>query len=366
MKNKGPLFIVPWRCTFACDSNCVHCETAGKTAVADEVDAAGARKIVEEISDFGATFLGITGGQPFLRKDLFETIAHAKELGLTSSIVTDGRQMDEKALQEIVKNKVRISISIDGAKKINDAIRGKGAYEAAISAIERLAPEKLLDCLVYTFANVGEATNANEEDMRHVIDLARKYGARWVVFHGFIPYSADKKSLETDLSPKQYEWVCNKLYDLTLEYDGKPEINVYIPFYARVAKQRGMKNFDEWYNNFFLGRCFFGKFFTVAENGDAVPCSYNDVYRLGNVKNKPLKEIWDDMQKSEFFAKARNKNNIKGKCGVCEYLELCGGCRTAALFYTGDILGSDVRCAHIPAALKRKKQLKQKQIQPSH
>ena len=77
MKNKGPLFIVPWRCTFACDSNCVHCTSAGKPAVTDEVDTAGAIKIVDEVHDFGASFFGITGGQPFLRKDLFEVIAYA-------------------------------------------------------------------------------------------------------------------------------------------------------------------------------------------------------------------------------------------------------------------------------------------------
>lgn len=355
MKEKGPVFIVPWRCTFQCDSNCVHCESAGKPAAADELDTAAALKMVDQISDFGASFFGITGGQPFLRKDLFQVIAHARKVGLNISIITDGRQMDKKAVENIVKYQVKISVSIDGSEKTNDAIRGKGAYAASISAIKKLSEEKLLNCLVYTFANAGSVTNANAEDMRHVLDLARKYDARWVVFHGMIPYSKDKNTLKADLTPKQYEWVCNQLYDLTLEYNGTPGINVYIPFYARVAKQRGMPDFDQWYNNFFLGRCFFGKFFTVAENGDAIPCSYNDAYRLGNVKDKSLKEIWDGMQSSEFFAKVKDKTNIKGKCGVCEYRELCGGCRSAALYYTGDILGSDPRCGYIPAVLKKKK-----------
>ena len=355
MKPKGPLFIVPWRCTFACGSNCVHCTSAGKPAVADEVDTSTAKKIVDEVYDFGATFFGITGGQPFFRKDLLEVISHARNLGLSASIITDGRLMDQKTFEDIVKNQVRISISIDGAEKTNDAIRGSGAYAAAVSAIEKFSREKLLDCLVYTFANADNSvTNVNEDDMRHVIDLAHKYGARWVVFHGFIPYSNDKKSLQADPTPKQYEWLCNKLYDLTLEYKGKPEINIYLPFYARVAKQRGMKDFDNWYNNFFLGRCAFGKFFSIAENGDAMPCSYNDIYRIGNVKEKSLKEIWADMQNSEFFSKVRDKSNIKGKCGICEYRNICGGCRTTALFYTGDILGSDPRCAYIPKALKKK------------
>ena len=157
MKNKGPLFIVPWRCTFACDSNCVHCTSAGKPAVADEVDTAGAKKIVDQVYDFGASFFGITGGQPFLRKDLFEVIGYARKLGLNTSIITDGRFMDQKAFKNIVKNQTKISVSIDGAEKTNDAIRGKGAYAAAVSAIEKFSQEKLLNCLVYTFANAGDS-----------------------------------------------------------------------------------------------------------------------------------------------------------------------------------------------------------------
>lgn len=197
---------MPWRCTYACDSKCVHCISAGKKAVPDEINTEDAKKIVDQACDFGASFFGITGGQPFLRKDLFEVLDYATKLGLNTSIITDGRLLDDKAFEKIVKNQTKISISIDGAKKTNDAIRGKGAYAAAASAIERFSREKLLNCLVYTFANAGEATNVNETDMVHVLDLAKKYDARWVVFHGFIPYSNDKASLKADPTPQQYEW----------------------------------------------------------------------------------------------------------------------------------------------------------------
>jgi AdoMet-dependent heme synthase len=355
LTSKGPLLIVPWRCTFQCESSCVHCISAGKSAAPDELNTNDAKKIVDQVSAFGASFFGITGGQPFLRKDLFEILDYATEKGLSTSIITDGRLLDEEKFQKIVKNQTKISISIDGGEKTNDVIRGKGAYAAALAAIERFSTEKLLNCLVYTFANASEVTNVNEADMRHVLDLAKKYDARWVVFHGMIPYSKDKSTLKADPTPEQYEWICNKLYDLTAEYKGKPGINIYIPFYARVAKQRGMPDFENWYNNFFLGRCFFGKFMSVAENGDVIPCSYNDAFRIGNIKGKSLKAIWDEMQSSEFFNKAKDKTNIKGKCGVCEYKELCGGCRSSALFYTGDILGSDPRCVYVPKVLKKAK-----------
>ena len=353
MAGKGPLFIVPWRCTFACDYNCVHCVSAGKPAVPDELSTADAKKLVDRIHDFGATFLGITGGEPFLRKDLFEVVQYAKQVGLNVSIITDGHLVDDKVVKNLIRNEMRVSISIDGSEEVNDRIRCKGAYQSAIALARNLSRTGLLDCLVYTFANLGNnVTNVTEADFRHVNDLAAAYGARWVVYHGLVPFTSDKNCLAADPSPPQYEWALNKLYDLSLESKGKPHVNVYVPFYARIAKQRGLSNFDDWYNNFFLGKCWFGRFMSVAENGDAIPCSYNDVYRFGNVKEKSLGQIWDSLQSSEFFAKARDKTNIKGKCGVCEYKEVCGGCRTAALFYTGNLLDSDPRCSYVPRALR--------------
>ena len=354
MTGKGQLFIVPWRCTFACDYNCAHCTSAQKHAAPDELGTADAKKLVDRIHDFGATFLGITGGEPFLRKDLFEIVEYGKQLGLSVSIITDGRLADSDVVRNLVKNEVRVSISLDGAEEVNDRVRGIGAYRSAITLASELSGTGLLDCLVYTFANLqNRISNVTEADFRHVNDLAAAHGARWVVYHGLVPYSSDKGCLGSDPSPAQYEWALNKLYDLSLEYKNKPYVNVYVPFYARIARQRGLTNFDDWYNNFFLGKCWFGRFMSVAENGDAIPCSYNDVYRLGNIKDKSLGQIWEGLQSSEFFAKARDKANIKGKCGICEYKGICGGCRTAALFYTGDLLESDPRCAYIPATLRR-------------
>ncbi len=355
MQKKGPLYIVPWRCTFACGFNCAHCTSAGKPVAPDEISTQEAIKLVDQAYELGASFFGITGGEALLRKDLFDVLSYARKIGMNTSIITDGRLLDDKAYENIVKNETKISVSIDGSETTNDAVRGKGAYAASVKAIERLSKEKLLNCLVYTLANVNDQiTNVTEKDFTDVMDLAATYGARWVIFHGMIPYSKDPKDLKAAPTPAQYEWAWNKLYDLRIEYKGKPDINIYYPTYARVAKQRGIADWDNWFNHFFLGRCFFGKFMSIAENGDAIPCSYNDVYRFGNIKTQSLQSIWEGMQKNEFFAKVRDKNNLKGKCGVCEYREICGGCRTSALFYTGDILGPDPQCAYIPKVLREK------------
>jgi len=112
-------------------------------------------RIVDEIYDFGASWFGISGGEPLLRKDLFEIIGHAREIGLDLSLITNGAFVEGKIFDSLVRNEVRVSVSIDGTEEANDALRGKGAYAKAVSAMEKLSKEGLLDCLVATFANVN-------------------------------------------------------------------------------------------------------------------------------------------------------------------------------------------------------------------
>ncbi|PVX26914.1 MAG: hypothetical protein CW716_04980, partial [Candidatus Bathyarchaeum sp.] len=212
----------------------------------------------------------------------------------------------------------------------------------------------LLDCLVATLANVdSQRNNVNAKDMEHIVKIAEAKGARWVVIHGYVPFNNSKEHLSHNPSPQQYERIWNDVYDLSMKYKGKPDVNVYCPFYARVAKQRGMPNFDDWFKNFFLGKCAIaGKYMSVIENGDIIPCSFNDHIRLGNIQDKSLKQTWSELQTSELTQKLRDKNNLKGKCKVCEYNEICGGCRTRAQMYTGDIFESDPSCAYIPKSLR--------------
>ena len=356
MRRKGPLFILPWRCTQACTSSCLHCGFASNPPAPDALGTEEVMHVVDEIYDFGASYFGLGGGEPLLRKDLPEIIGYAKKTGLNVSLITNGYFLDGKIFDNLVRHGVRVSISVDGTEEINDAIRGKGAYAKAISAMKKTSRAGLLDCLVTTLANVDSTlTNVTSQNIEHVIKLAEEHGARWVVIHGFIPFNPTKEHLAKAPSPKQYEEIWNKVYYLRQKYNGKPEVNVYCPFFARVAKQRDMPDFDYWFNNVFLGKCSIaGKYMSVIENGDVIPCSFNDRYRLGNVQNKTLKQIWDELQTSELSLKLRDRRNLKGKCSVCEYREICGGCRTRAEMYTGDLFASDPACAYVPKLLREK------------
>jgi len=183
--------------------------------------------------------------------------------------------------------------------------------------------------------------------------VGHEYDANRVVYHNYVPVGRAEEHLELAPTPQQYEVVLNRIYDLMQEYNGKLGINVYCPFFARIAKERGMPDFDYWFNNVFLGQCFIGgRYIGLLENGDSRPCGFNEGYRMGNIRDKSMKEIWTDMQTSELTHKLRDRSNLKGKCGVCEYREICGGCRTRAEIYTGDLFASDPACAYIPKILR--------------
>ena len=111
---------------------------------------------------------------------------------------------------------------------------------------------------------------------------------------------------------------------------------------------------------------------SVIENGDVIPCSFNDHIRLGNVQDKSLNQIWDELQTSELTVKLKDRSNLKGKCGVCEYNSICGGCRARAYGVTtdqmdfcgalheptemkGDYLAEDPWCVYQPKGLAHKK-----------
>ncbi|MEM2953370.1 MAG: radical SAM protein, partial [Candidatus Bathyarchaeia archaeon] len=108
MERGGPLYIIPWRCTFTCDSGCVHCASADKPPMTDEMSTANALRMIDQVYAFGTQWLGISGGEPFLREDLFEIVGYARKIGLNVSIITGGRHFNDEKFEAVVKNEVRV------------------------------------------------------------------------------------------------------------------------------------------------------------------------------------------------------------------------------------------------------------------
>jgi radical SAM protein with 4Fe4S-binding SPASM domain len=352
-KVEGPLLVTSWRGTGACNYSCVYCNVdANMNPSPYELDTEWGLRLVDQIYEFGSQWFGLKGGEPLLRKDLFELIAYAKSLGLGVVLLTNGYYVDGEILDNLIKYNVYTSISIDGSEKTNDLLRGAGTYKTALSAIQKLSKAGILNGLS------AAITSVNYKDLDHVVDLAEEYGARFVWFNHLVPAGRAKNNLNLEPSPEQYEWALNHIYDLSQKtYTKKFKFHVHCPFYARIFKERNPENFWEWYNHDFAGKCIyflFGGYISVLENGDVIPQFYSTDLKIGNIKEKSLKELWDEVQKSDFYRRLKNPNNLKGKCGACEYREICGGCRTRAYAHTGDWFESDPACAYIPKALRKK------------
>ena len=346
-----------WRTTGACNAHCAYCnvDATGKHAER-ELTTKEALHLVDEVHNFGVKWFGLKGGEPLLREDIFEIVGYAKSLGLNVCLLTNGCFVDGKIYDNLVKNQVWTSVSIDGPEEINDVLRGKGSYKKALAAIQKLSKGKILNGLA------AAITSVNYKHLDHVCELADIYHANFVWFNHLVPSGRAKETIDLTPTPKQYEWVLNHIWDLSLKYEGKFDIHVHCPHYARVVKMRNPPNFEKWYERKFHGKCTyfaFGGYISVTENGNLIPCFYSDLrpsepMRLGNIRQNSLKQVWEDMKKSSYYSSFRNRNVLKGKCGVCEYRDICGGCRNRAYALTGDIYESDPACVYVPESLRKK------------
>lgn len=351
-RSRGPLLITSWRATRACNLNCLYCNVEAKMEPApDELTTKETLMLVDQIYEFGSEWFGLKGGEPLARKDVFEPISYARSLGLNICLLTNGWFVDGEIYRNLVRNEVFTSISIDGSEEANDALRGKGSYKAAISAIKKLSDAGILNGLSMAIT----ALNLNEAE--HIIALAEEYGAKFVWFNHLLPCGRARTKLQLEPTPEQYELFLNHLYDLLNKtYRRKFDFHIHCPFFARIYKERNPEGFDDWFQNEFTGKCIyflFGGYLSVLENGDVIPCFYSEGLKIGSIREKTLKQLWSEVQNMEFYKRIKDPNNLKGKCGVCEYKDICGGCRTRAYAHTGDYFESDPACAYMPGGLPK-------------
>ena len=142
-----------------------------------ELTTQEALALVDKVYDFGVSWFGLKGGEPLLRKDIFEIVAYAKGKGLNVCLLTNGCFVDGEIYDNLVKHNVWGSVSIDGPEEINDQLRGKGSYQKALAAIQKLSEGKILNGLA------AAITSVNYQHLDHVCELAEKYHANFVWFN---------------------------------------------------------------------------------------------------------------------------------------------------------------------------------------
>ncbi len=355
MHRRGQLFqanlrLVAWELTRSCNLACVHCRAAAQDRPYEgELSEAECRKVMDQIAEVAKPIVILTGGEPLLRPDVFDLARYGSELGFRMTMATNGTLLTRQVVQRIIDSGIqRISVSLDGAgAESHDAFRKvQGAFEGALRGIA-FAREAKLDFQINT-----TITDANIEEFPKIHELAVSLGA--VAHHIFmlVPMGRGKDLAEEGISAEKYEKALHWFY----ERRDKAPIQLKAtcaPHYYRILRQRAKSegkeiNFQTFGLDGVTRGCLGGSSFAfISHVGQVQPCGYLEV-DSGNVREEPFNQIWEN---SPVFRNLRDLKRYEGKCGKCEYIGVCGGCRARAYEATGNYLAEEPLCLYRPRSI---------------
>jgi radical SAM protein with 4Fe4S-binding SPASM domain len=346
-------FLVVWDFTHKCNLSCKHCYSNSGVTRETELTTEEALEVVDQLADFGVIALAFSGGEPLSRKDFFEVASHAAKRGLYVSVATNGTLLTKENVKKLKQAKINyVEVSIDGATaETHDSFRGvPSAFDKAVAGLKNCVEADLCACIATT------ATKSNLAEMPGILDLAEEIGAERFTYFNFIPTGRGKDHYDQDLSPEEREKLMLYLLD-RMSKGYKVTILTTAPQLARVALQCQGPG-DEATMSMahmqtvkvskkavpladFIGGCGAGRpYCSLSPQGDVHPCVFLPI-NVGNLKKKKFGDVWLN---SELFNALRNRDNLKGACGKCDYKYICGGCRARANAYKNDIMASDVGC----------------------
>ncbi len=359
---KPMLRLLFWESTIRCNLTCAHCRRLeADDAAFKDMSTSQARTLISQLSDIGDSqpmrpVMVFSGGEPLCREDIFELVATAKEAQLHCALATNGTLIDDKIANRIKESGVeRCSISLDGATaETHDKLRQlEGAFDKAVAGTRRLREAGVPFQINMTL------TKHNAHQLDDLYALAKSLGAVAVHLFMLVPVGCGETLVETDmLTPAEYE---EKMLDIC-RLDERGEIQMKVtcgPHYERVTRQQGLHKARQAHPHAHgsapgqmrpghggssrgclagLGVVF------VSHEGEVFPCGYLPV-KCGNVLATHLKDIW---RQSPDLAKMRDSSKLEGKCGLCGYRNVCGGCRARAFAGTGNYMAEEPFCVYTP------------------
>ena len=346
-RKRSTLRLVAWETTRNCNLSCVHCRASATNGpYKGELDTKACFKLLDQIALVDDPIIILTGGEPLLRPDIFDIARYGTDKGLRRVMAPNGTLVTKEAVAKMIAAGIqRISISLDGAtRESHDKFRGTdGAFDGALNGI-RMAREAGLEFQINT-----TVTKTNIDQMPLIQDLAVELGA--VAHHIFllVPTGRGKYIVDQEISSTEYEETLNWFYD---QRDKSPlQLKATCaPHYYRILRQRAKKEgktvtFQSHGLDAVTRGCLGGTGFCfISHTGIVQPCGFLDV-PCGDVTTESFADIWHH---SKVFLALRDYDNLKRKCGGCEYKAVCGGCRARAFEATGDYLAEEPLCSYQP------------------
>lgn len=325
--------IAQWDVNDECNLNCKHCRVLEKNSKDGQLSLKQSKALLSELYYCGITKLNLSGGEPFLRKDIFDILDYAKKFE-DIVITTNCTLLDKEKCAKLSQYpNVRLSISLDGMEEIHDEFRGKkGTFQKVIKTFPLLKENGIRFSIRFTLSK------DTIKDAKKVLKLVAENGAeefntRRVILTG----NAHKELL---ISNEEYKNIIKELIadckKLNIKFrTGDPLL---IPLFPEIF---GIDIKSDDIKQYYAGCEAGDEIIYIDYKGNVGACSYIPIF-ADNIKDKSLDKI---LTKNKLFTTLQHyKENLKGKCEKCTYKMICGGCRATALSLKNSLLEEDPLC----------------------
>ena len=345
---------VHWELTFRCNMRCIFCyDESGEVPASNELSTEEAKGIIDQCSDADVYQMTFGGGEPFLRKDLLDILAHVKEKKMWVYLITNATRITPEVageLAEILDPMFdKVQVSIDGScAEVHERQRGvKGSFRRTLDGIKALLDTGGISVLTNTVV-----TKLNLEDIPNIIEFCKELkvsGSRFLKVHplgrGREIFDEIGLSNEESLKLNRYVWKMHK--DLAGKFHIADSGVTAFPMNLPESRSKVQKDFTKDPLSY---ACAAGtSTLAIGPEGQVVPCSYfyaHPGYVMGNLREESLMDIWNDLERWKDF---RERLDVTGKCRECGYLHLCkGGCRALSLEVFDDVRAPDPSCFYEP------------------
>ena len=343
--NPPELSLLAINLTRRCNLACEHCYLDASTLKEGAHDELSTQEVCALLDDVAAmdhgTMVVLTGGEPLARADIEAIVQHGAQRGLAMVMGSNGALLTRPRVRSLMQaGLMGVGISVDSLDPdYHDRFRGQtGSWKQTMRGIEHCREAGLSFQLHFSI------TDGNHHELQEMIDFARLSGAR--VLNIFFLVCTGRGESFSDISPLRYEQSLKKIVRAQARYEDLIIRPRCAPHYKRIAHQLNPEN----PLNRISGRegdgCIAGIHYArVSANGDVTACPYIEA-ATGNIRNTRFSTLWHN---SLEFDQLRNPL-LGGRCGQCEYRQLCGGCRARPLAAGAGLMDEDAFCTHVPRA----------------
>ncbi len=331
-----------WEVTSACNLSCIHCHASGGKPSPDQMNTEEARRFIEDLAQVDEfRMLVYTGGEPTVRPDIMNLLAHSKAVGFQNVIATNATLIDDNMARELRRNGVvgaAVSLDAPTAQTHNFVRNSPTAYELAMRGIRAVTKAGMLLQINVT------AMDYNLAFLSEMIDLADDYRTSIMLMYQLVPVGRGERIEGACLDLEQNERLLRFLSDkqrtarVIIEPVAGPQYWPYLLESKGITRGIPLRLAETVFHGCAAGR----GFVYIKPDGEVWPCPFVPV-DCGNVRKQAFSEIW---RTSPVFRDLRHREKrLKGKCGDCRYSSICGGCRGRAMSVSeGDYMAEDPSC----------------------